>query len=162
MFGINHELLIYITGILALVTIALLVWLIVLQRTLKKIKSFQKNFLQSAAGANLEEMLMSHISEVRANREEIMILKKVQANIVKTLQSAFQKIGIVRFNAFDDLGGDQSFAVAMLNADRDGVVFSGIFGRNDMRVYAKPINDNKSSYSLSEEEQKAIEKANRK
>jgi hypothetical protein len=71
----------------------------------------------------------------------------------------FQKIGLVRYNPFSDVGGNQSFSLALLDANNNGMVLTGLFGREGNRVYGKPIKNGESEYSLSEEEKKAIEKA---
>ncbi|MCX6760818.1 MAG: DUF4446 family protein [Candidatus Nealsonbacteria bacterium] len=70
-----------------------------------------------------------------------------------------QKLGIVRFNPFSEVGSDQSFSMALLNDENDGVVITSLYTRQENRVYGKPIKDSQSEYSLSEEEKKAIEKA---
>jgi hypothetical protein len=68
-------------------------------------------------------------------------------------------VGIVRFNPFSEVGGDQSFSIALLNENDDGVVITSLYTRQENRVYGKPIKNSQSEYSLSEEEKKAIEKA---
>jgi hypothetical protein len=68
-------------------------------------------------------------------------------------------LGLVRFNAFDGTAGEQSFAVAFLDAQGSGVVVSGLQGRADSRLYAKPVSKWGSSYNLSVEEREAITKA---
>jgi hypothetical protein len=70
-----------------------------------------------------------------------------------------QAVGLVRFQAFNDYGGDQSFALALASAAGDGVVLSGIYAREGTRVYAKPLTTWSSSYSLSFEEEEAIGQA---
>jgi hypothetical protein len=70
-----------------------------------------------------------------------------------------KKVGIVRYNAFDDVGGEQSFAVALLDSDANGVVISGLYGRQDSRVYAKAIYKGQGERPLSDEEQQALGKA---
>lgn len=72
---------------------------------------------------------------------------------------AIQHVGLVRFDAFEDMGGHLSFAVAMLDAIGDGFVLSSINGRQETRIYAKPIEDGVSRYHLSDEEQEAIRRA---
>lgn len=71
----------------------------------------------------------------------------------------FQKIGMVRFNPFKEVGGDQSFSIALLDAGNNGFVITSLYGKEENRVYAKPIKNGTSEYILSEEEKKAIEKA---
>lgn len=70
-----------------------------------------------------------------------------------------QKLGIVRFNPFSEVGSDQSFSMALLNEENDGVVITSLYTRQENRVYGKPIKDSQSEYTLSEEEKDAIEKA---
>lgn len=73
-----------------------------------------------------------------------------------------QKVGVVRYNPFSDVGGDQSFSIALLDANNDGIVITGLYGREGNRVYAKPIKNSESEYPLSGEEKKAIKKAIKK
>jgi len=72
---------------------------------------------------------------------------------------AVQHVGLVRFDAFEDMGGHLSFAAAMLDAGGDGFVLTSINGRQETRIYAKPIERGASRYHLSEEEQEAIRRA---
>jgi hypothetical protein len=72
---------------------------------------------------------------------------------------AVQRVGLVRFDAFEDMGGNLSFAVALLDAEGDGFVLLSINGRHETRIYAKPIERAASRYHLSEEEQEAIRRA---
>lgn len=72
---------------------------------------------------------------------------------------SIQRVGLVRFDAFDDMGGALSFAVALLDADATGVVLSSINGRNETRIYAKPVERGASRINLSTEEEEAIRRA---
>ena len=65
----------------------------------------------------------------------------------------------MRFNPFPDQGSNQSFAIGMLNEEGDGVVFSSLYSRDRMSVFAKPIKNNKSEYELSDEERKVLDRA---
>lgn len=69
---------------------------------------------------------------------------------------SLQRVGIVRFNPFDDTGGDQSFAMVLTDAYGNGVVMSSLYRRGDSRIFAKPLTQWQSSYALSTEEQQAI------
>jgi len=70
-----------------------------------------------------------------------------------------QKVGIVRFNPFSEVGGDQSFSIALLDGNDDGLVITSFYTREGNRVYGKPIKQGSSQYALSQEEIKAIESA---
>ena len=80
-------------------------------------------------------------------------------NLEEDLAKCIQKIGIVRYNAFKDTGSDLSFALALLDDKNNGVVLNGIYSREMSNIYAKPVKDGVSSYTISEEEKQAIEKA---
>ena len=70
-----------------------------------------------------------------------------------------KKIGIVRYNAFKDVGSDLSFTLAILDDYNNGVVLNGIYARDSSNIYAKPIEKGPSKYILSEEEKEAVNKA---
>ena len=72
---------------------------------------------------------------------------------------SFQKIGIIRYNPFSDVGGNQSFSVALLDGKKSGIVITGLYGKEGSRVYAKAIKNGRSDYSLSGEEKKAVQEA---
>lgn len=77
----------------------------------------------------------------------------------KESKFSVQKLGIVRFNPFSEVGGDQSFSIALLDGNDNGIVITSLYSREGNRVFAKPIKKGKSEYSLSEEETKAIQRA---
>jgi hypothetical protein len=81
------------------------------------------------------------------------------ADLDARLRRALQRVHLVRYRAFEDGGGDQSFALALLDDARDGVVVSALSGRGGTRVYAKPVDDGRSSYNLTEEEAQAVASA---
>jgi len=84
--------------------------------------------------------------------EELEVLRKGHA-------MSITKVGIIRFNPFGEIGGDQSFALALLDSEDSGVVLTSHYGKDMQRVYAKPVKEGVSEYSLSEEEQEALKKA---
>ena len=80
-------------------------------------------------------------------------------NLDEDLTNCIQKVGIVRYNAFKDTGSDLSFALALLDEKNNGVVLNGIYSREMSNIYAKPVENGKSTYTVSEEEAQAIQKA---
>lgn len=90
--------------------------------------------------------------KVEALATEIDILRDAVVNAV-------QGVGVVRFDAFEDMGGHLSFSAAFLDSRGDGVVLSSINGRTETRIYAKPVEGASSRYNLSDEEQEAIRRA---
>lgn len=89
------------------------------------------------------------------------IIKRLEAleGEMRKNKGSLQKVGLVRFNPFGEIGGDQSFCIAVLNENNDGFVITSHYGREANRVYAKPVNQGKSQYQLSTEERKAIDEA---
>jgi len=104
---------------------------------------------------NLKEIL-SRFEDLKG---EVKIISDELENLKKEGKFSIQKTGIVRYNPFSDVGGDQSFSIALLDGNNNGIVFTSLYTKEGNRVYGKPIKDAKSEYSLSEEEKKAIEKA---
>ena len=91
-------------------------------------------------------------SDTKQLREDLEDFKKES-------RTSLQKKGIIRFSPFKEVGGDQSFCIALLDADNNGFVLTSYYGREMNRVYAKSVKNGKSEHSLSEEEKEAIEKA---
>lgn len=104
---------------------------------------------------NLKEIL-PQFQDLKKSFERI---SQELENLKKENKFNVQKIGIVRFNPFSEVGGDQSFSIALLDGNDDGVVITSLYSREGNRVYGKPIQNGKSQYPLSEEEKQAIEKA---
>ncbi len=86
-------------------------------------------------------------------------LKKEVEKISQSGKASIQKVGIVRYNPFSEVGGDQSFSIALLDGNNGGVVITSLYSREGNRVYGKSVKSGISEYSLSNEEKKAIERA---
>lgn len=76
----------------------------------------------------------------------------------KTSQ-AISRVGLVRFNPFMDTGSDLSFSAALLNDRGDGLILTSLWGRDEVRLYAKPVEEQESRYVLSQEEKQALDMA---
>lgn len=108
---------------------------------------------------DLEELLSSQVEQTDQQQKQIDDLLERVESLEEISEITFQKAGLVRFNPFKQTGGDQSFSIALLNAENDGFVITSLFGREENRVYAKPIEQGESKYSLTEEEQQALDQA---
>ena len=125
-----------------------------------KLKNKYNKFMKKIGnGKNIEEDLENYMYRVerveRQNTEIISYCKNLDDEVAKGIQ----KVGMVRYSAFKDTGSDLSFAVAMLDENNDGVVFNGIYSREMSNIYAKPVKNGVSEYTLSEEEKEAIRRA---
>lgn len=116
-------------------------------------------FLQGKDAKTLEESINNLIGEANNLRLSQNDISKIQEKQEKMLALTIKKIGVIRFNPFNNTGGDQSFAIALLNSNNSGIIISSLFLREGTRIYAKPVNALKSSYPLSKEEEEAIKKA---
>ena len=148
----NTQILIYVVGALAALAIG---WLAYLELRLRRVFGGKRP-------GDLEEVLRAVAKELReldASRDEV---EKYLETVEKRLRRSVQHVGIVRFNPFEDAGGDQSFAIAVLDESKNGLVISSLYGRGMSRIYAKPLEKAASRYQLSEEEKRAIAEALKK
>lgn len=81
------------------------------------------------------------------------------SNLEKLAKTNIRKVGFFRFNPFRDTGGDQSFSLALLDDEDNGVVLSGLYARENTRVYAKAIQSGKAKQPLSAEEERVLKEA---
>ncbi len=114
---------------------------------------------RGAKAVSLEEVIMMHGTDLERAAEEITAIHKDISSIRATLQKALFQKSVVRYNPFKDLGGDQSFVVALLDGDTTGVIISSLHTRDGTRVYAKPVLHGTSPYKLSQEEERALHDA---
>ena len=148
--------LIALSVIVILLIIGLVVVIIKFNKISKKYTEFMKKL---GNGKDIEEDLENYMYRVeRVEKQNAEILNYMR-NIDNDLNKCIQKIGIVRYNAFQDTGSDLSFALALLDEENNGVVLNGIYSREMSNIYAKPVENGKSKYTISEEEGLAIEKA---
>lgn len=118
-----------------------------------------KLFFQGKNAADLESVLVD-LSKTAGELESRLDVSDEKLSSVDALaKKGLHRVGVVRFNPFGGTGGDMSFCIAALNGANDGFVLSGLYSREGVRVYAKPIERGASRYPLSEEEKQAIEKA---
>lgn len=115
--------------------------------------------LKDSRGQNLESLLYDHLREKLRLEAEIERLKAQLESVEERLATAKRHVGLVRYDAFEDVRGNQSFALAMYDDEGNGAVLTGIVGRVDSRVYCKPLSNGRSERDLSQEEQRAIKEA---
>lgn len=116
-------------------------------------------FFGGGKAEDLESVIAELGRRLRDNEEHFKQLRNDVARIDVMAGNAVQKVGIVRFNPFAEVGGDQSFALALLDSQDNGVVLSSLYGRGSTRIYAKSIVKGQSKHHLSTEEQEAIRRA---
>ncbi len=148
---------------LTVLVIAGIVWVLDLQAGLRQLqrrheKLFAGEGEEDANVAVALEKLAARLTKT-TERTERLVARTEQ--IDATLAHAVQGVGLVRFRAFQDTGGDQSFSLALADGEGNGVVISALYGRGATRIYAKPVQSWLSPKALSEEEEQALAEARR-
>ncbi len=141
---------------LAVLVLVLLVLVLVLLRRTSRLERRLAGVTRGAEGQSLEAILEAHLDKVYAVAREVDELAARSAVLEATQRKAFQRVGLVRFNPFEDTGGNQSFALALLDEHGDGFVMSSLHARAGTRVYGKAITKGTSEANLSEEEAEAL------
>lgn len=141
-------------------TIILLIAIVYLLWKINKLDKVRKEFFASGLKKDLEQILIDQNRAVTRINQELKELDQSLTQLYKDNRSNIQKVGFVRFNPFEDAGGNISFTVALLDAQDDGVVISSLHGREGTRMYAKAVKAALSESKLTEEELQAIKEAN--
>ena len=109
-------------------------------------------FKKSNEPKNLKELLV----QFKKVKEDLKETSKEVEGLRDDIQLTIQKIGITRFTPFKETGGNQSFSIALLDKNNDGVVITSIYSKERSRIFAKPIENGQSTYKLSQEEEETI------
>ena len=107
-----------------------------------KVNKRYKKMMRGSKGRNIEELINSNLDRIE-----------------EALKGCVNKVAIMRYKAFEDVGSDLSFSIALLDSHNDGIVLTGIYSRQDSTTYAKPIDKGISRYELSEEELHVLNEA---
>jgi hypothetical protein len=145
--------------ILAILLLGGLAWLIVMQVRLSRLRRRYSLLMQGVEGRNIEQVLDGYLTQALATRRQVEQLAGGVEQLRQVTQLSLQHIGVIRFDAFDDVGGRQSFAAALTDGVGDGVVLSSLAARQATRFYAKPLRRWEAEYTLTEEEKQAIAQA---
>jgi len=149
----------YLWLLVLLLVLLLGLWLVVLQRRVGELRRRYAALLTGASGEDLGKLLTMYVEQARLATSTAERLTTSSDRMEIKLRRSLQRLGLVRFNAFEGLGGEQSFAVALLDDEGGGVVLSSLHGRGESRLYAKPVEKWDSTYTLSVEEKEAIGRA---
>jgi hypothetical protein len=114
---------------------------------------------RKAKGESLHKVLEKILEAEGVNARQLSALKVDLERQKDEGRLHIQKVGIVRFNPFKEIGGDHSFSLALLDGKDTGIVLTGIHTRERARIYSKQIKNGKSEFELSNEEKRAIIKA---
>jgi len=145
-----------VLGGLALLVVILIVLVVAQSLQLRRAARAYRALVGDGGTGSLREVLDGHIGRVGEVSGRLDELNTLATYLEQRTRGSLQHIGLVRFNPFEDTGSDQSFAIALLDDRRDGIVISSLHSRANTRVFAKPIEHGASRHALSSEETEAI------
>lgn len=150
----NQEVIAMVLSVFVLMLLGLSLYL---YRELSRLKRGAQVLFSGKNAQDLEEVIMGQIGKIKEIEGNIIALKDADQRILQQLSFAVQKVGMLRFNPFGNEGGNQSFAVALLDNYDSGVIILSLYSRDGVRIYAKPVKEGKSEYQLSKEEEEALQ-----
>ena len=139
--------------------IVLFILVIVNMVQTSKMKMKYKKFMSGKNAKSLEETLVKKLNQIDSLVEANAANEKNIKNVVNNMKFTFQKVGLVKYDAFNEMGGKLSFSLALLNASNDGFVLNAVHSREGCYTYIKEIIDGNSIIVLAEEEQEALNMA---
>jgi len=148
-----------IGAVVAALVAALFLTVIALLLTARRARRLDQRLGQLTRGsdaASLEGVLQAHLNKVYEVAAHLDELAGRAATLEANGRRAFQRVGLVRYNPFEDTGGNQSFALALLDAEEDGFIISSLHARTGTRIYAKALAAGRSDGALSDEESEAL------
>ena len=139
--------------------IVLFILVIVNMVQTSKMKKKYKKFMSGKNAKSLEEILVKRLNQIDSLVDANATNEKNIKKVVNNMKFTFQKVGLVKYDAFNEMGGKLSFSLALLNASNDGFVLNAVHSREGCYTYIKEIIDGNSIIVLAEEEQEALNMA---
>jgi len=146
-------------AVLLILWVLLALWVVRLQQRARRVENELRGILTGASIDNVPKMLVDYLTTVRQTANTVEEVRREHREIASRFPTVIRHVGLVRFSPFHDTGGDQSFALALLDGRGDGVVVTALHSRNGNRLYAKPIERGRSTYALTPEEMQAMSRA---
>jgi hypothetical protein len=144
---------------LLIIILILLVIIVFLQKKMKRFEEAHISLKTYLSGKSIDLLLEDYLVSMETIKNQISDCSLRLGKIEKKLRSAVDCVEMVRFSAFEGMGSELSFSIAMLNQEGNGLVLSSINNREETRLYAKPVIAGKSRHNLSAEEKEVIYKA---
>lgn len=144
---------------LAGITVLLFLMNLISLVSIGKLKKRYKKMMKGNDNQDIEALITKHIEDIEKVKADNESLMNQYDEIKSKINKAVQKTAILRYKAFEDVGSDLSFSLALLDDENSGVIVTSIYGRNESTVYAKPIDNGISRYDMSEEEEEVLQRA---
>lgn len=141
--------------VLIIITLGITIYNLILNLKLKK--KYVEYMTKVGDGQDITNILKKYVEDVTIVKENTQTLKKYCKEIEQNMNKCIQKVGMIRYNPYQNTGSDLCFALALLDFEDSGVVINGVYSRdNTTNTYAKPIEKGKSKYTLVKEEEEAL------
>lgn len=156
---INENIAYCVIGIAAFLVL-LLFYIIILTVKQSKLKKKYKKFMQGGSGENLEDQILSRFADIDNLKKEASKLNSEIGKVNENLMITYQKIGVVKYDAFKEMGGKLSFVLALLDKNNNGILLNSVHSsREGCYTYLKEIIKGESFLELSDDEKKALNQA---
>ena len=155
----NMECVLIGVGVAVLILLVLLIITIVNHVQIKKLKKKYEKFMGGSNAQTLEDTIANHLNEIDGLISSNAANEKNIAQLTNQIQFAFQKVGLVKYDAFQEMGGKLSFSLCLLNEKEDGFIINAMHSREGCYTYIKEIIAGNCVIILSEEEKEALEMA---
>ncbi|WP_373897217.1 DUF4446 family protein [Haloimpatiens sp. FM7315] len=146
--------------LIAMMVIILILFILVIAsfKSISKMENKIRKLTRGVDNKNIEQIIETYFTKAEEGKDQIIKLEESVNALNEKLKGCIQKTSIIRYRAFEDVGSDLSFSIALLDGNNNGVIITGIYSREDSVVYAKPVDRGISRYDLSEEEKEVLEK----
>jgi len=150
----------YILYVSLILSVFSVVFLLILNTRLNRMIKKYRYFMQGLGDEDVEKLMSTYLEKLENLKNDVYnVMNRRIEELEKKLPGCLQHAGVVNYNAFDNVGNNMSFSIALLDGNKDGVVVSGIYTRENSYVYAKEIIKGEPQKKLSSEEIEAINKA---
>jgi hypothetical protein len=158
-FAIIDTYLPFILAAMAIIIVILFIMVVVSLSSISKLETKFRRLSRGIENKNIEEIVTGYLDKVEEVEMKGNEIKALYDSMDEKLKGCLQKVSVIRYRAFEDVGSDLSFSVATLDERNNGFVLTGLFGRNESTTYAKPIDRGISRYDLSSEEKQVLKDA---
>lgn len=149
----------YSAGVLYAILGGVIIWLLILSYLAYQERIFLKKLFPKDSQGEIRDKLREVLQAVSVSRQECQSLNKNLREVSKEGLRHIQRVALLRYNPYQDTGGDQSFSLALMDGRGDGIVITSLHTRSGTRVYTKSVSKGKSEIQLSKEEQEVVSKA---
>lgn len=159
---IGVEQLYVMSGLLVLTLLFFIIGMIKnasLKKRIRLMEERYEEFMRGKNGESLEDLILTRFDEVDKLKKSDVRKTKALNDIIENLDRTYQKLGIVKYDAFNEMGGKLSFVLALLTKENDGFVINAVHSREGCYTYVKEIVKGESYIALADEEQQALEEA---